>query len=189
MKRILDYVLSIIVVFLFSPLIIFLLLIIFIQGENPIFFTTRVGKNSKNFMMPKIRTMKKNAPLKATELFTKKELKKYLLFLGFFIRKTNLDELLQFISVLKGDMSIVGPRPLFPSQKKLIKLRKQKKIDKILPGITGMAQVNDNSKKLKNKIFFDNQYFKNQSLVLDLKILVKTVFLIFKKLLGCGARI
>ena len=159
-------------------------MIILIQGENPIFLTTRVGKNSKNFMMPKIRTMKKNTPLKATELFTEKEIKKYLLFFGFFIRKTNLDELLQFISVLKGDMSIVGPRPLLPTQKKLIQSRKQKKIDKILPGITGLAQVNDNSKNFKNKIFFDNQYLENQSLILDLKILCKTIVLIFRKALG-----
>ena len=182
MKKIFDFVVSLIAILFFLPINLLIFIIILFQFQNPIFISRRVGKNSKQFNMLKIRTLKFGTPIKSTEDWDRLEINKYLLKFGKFLRNSNLDENLQFYSVLLGHMSIVGPRPLLPSQKKLINERKIKKIDTLLPGITGYAQVFDHTNKKFNKIKMDYIYLKNKNLFLDIKIIFLTFVLVIKKI-------
>lgn len=128
--------------------------------------------------MPKFRTMKVNAPNVATHLLKNPD--KYIYKFGFFLRKTSLDELPQIYSLLLGQMSFVGPRPALFNQKNLIKKRTKLGIHKILPGITGWAQINGrDSLSINDKVKFDFYYLKNKSIYLNIKIIIKTIFSIF----------
>lgn len=181
MKRLIDIIFSIIFILIFFPLFLVFFLLIFLQGNNPIFLSKRVGKKSKIFSMPKFKSMNSGTPIIASEFINKKKIK-YLYF-GKFIRETKLDELPQLFSVLFGQMSLVGPRPLLYNQKKLIQIRKKKKIDELLPGITGYAQINDFSAHFKNKIKYDLYYKKNICLKLDLIIVYKSIVFVSKRIL------
>lgn len=138
MLRILDVLFSILGLILTSPL----LLIIYILGlsdtGSPLFFQERVGRNHKPFMLVKFRTMKLETESVASHLASKSSITK----LGFFLRKTKIDELPQLWNVLKGEMSLVGPRPNLFNQKDLILERDKRFVYSVRPGITGLAQIN-----------------------------------------------
>ena len=162
MKRFLDLFISIIlIVFLFFPFLI-LIVLIKIYSSGPVFhFSKRVGLNSKVFLMPKLRTMKESTPQVETNKLTNTEL--YITNLGKFLRKYSIDELPQLFLVIIGTMTIVGPRPALFNQHELIQKRKNLGIDKIKPGITGLAQINGRDlMELDIKIFYDYEYLKKK---------------------------
>ncbi len=181
MKRIFDFVIALILAGIMALPIIIIALAVKLSSSGPVIhWSDRVGKNNKIFHMPKFRTMHIGAPDVATHLLKDADI--YLTSIGSFLRKTSLDELPQLWSVLKGDMSLVGPRPALFNQDDLIKLRTEKKISEILPGLTGWAQINGRDDlPVSNKILYDEYYLKNKSFILDIKILWNTVFKVIKK--------
>ena len=143
-------------------------------------WSERVGRNNIIFKMPKFRTLRLGAPDVATHLMN--DVETYLTPFGDFLRTTSLDELPQLWSVLKGDMSLVGPRPALHNQKDLVALRTEKKIHELTPGITGWAQINGRDEvPIPGKVALDEYYMQNQTLWLDIKILWRTVFKVAKK--------
>ena len=180
MKRLFDILISLILIFLFSPIIILVWLYIRIVSPGEVFYNSkRVGINNQIFLMPKFRSMKMGTPQLATHLLKKSE--QYLIPGGSLIRKLSLDELPQLWSVIKGDMSLVGPRPALFNQDDLIKQRTDCGVEKIKPGITGWAQINGrNNLSWNEKFKMDIYYIENISLVLDLKILTLTFIKILK---------
>jgi len=175
MKRIFDIVLVIMffIVFFFPMLIVALLVKITSKG-SVLYWSDRVGKNNKIFKMPKFRTMKDDTPAMATHLMTNPE--QYCTSVGSFLRKTSLDELPQLYSVLKGDMSFVGPRPALFNQDDLIELRTKKGIHNLIPGITGWAQINGRDDlPIPEKVDLDEYYLNNHSFMFDLKTLFMTL--------------
>lgn len=179
-KRILDIGLSLIAIaLLFVP---FLIICFFVRitSAGPILhWSKRIGIDNKIFLMPKFRTMKINTPQVATHLMLQPE--KYLTPIGGFLRKTSLDELPQIISVLKGDMSWVGPRPALFNQDDLMQLRTSLEIHRLKPGITGWAQVNGRDElPIPVKVQYDKEYLQRQSILFDLKILFLTLLKVFR---------
>jgi O-antigen biosynthesis protein WbqP len=171
MKLIFDLLLGITI---FALLVIPMLLIsIAVRSSSngpALYWSDRVGKNNKIFKMPKFRSMLIDTPAVATHLLDNPDV--YLSPIGDFLRRSSLDELPQLFSVLKGDMSFVGPRPALFNQDDLIALRKEKGIDKLLPGITGWAQVNGRDElSIPDKIALDVEYLNRQSFWFDMKIL------------------
>lgn len=175
MKQIFDMALSVILlIILLLPMLIIALLIRLTSSEKAIYWSDRVGKNDVLFKMPKFRSMKVNTPAVATHLMENPDF--FLSPIGTFLRYSSLDELPQLFSILKGDMSFVGPRPALFNQYDLITLRKEKGISKLTPGVTGWAQVNGRDKlSISEKVDFDLEYFNNKSLLLDFKILWMTL--------------
>ncbi|WP_283586696.1 sugar transferase [Limosilactobacillus vaginalis] len=143
--------------------------------EKVLFKQERIGINNVPFTILKFRSMRDDAPHQmATENFENPEM--YITRVGKILRKTSLDELPQLLNVLKGDMSIVGPRPLIPKEKYVLKLRDEYGANKILPGITGLAQVHGRDQVTdQNKASYDGKYALNVSLLLDASIIMKTV--------------
>ena len=143
--------------------------------EKVLFKQERIGINNVPFTILKFRSMRDDAPHQmATENFENPEM--YITRVGKVLRKTSLDELPQLLNVLKGDMSIVGPRPLIPKEKYVLKLRDEYGANKILPGITGLAQVHGRDQVTdENKASYDGKYALNVSLLLDASIILKTV--------------
>lgn len=143
--------------------------------EKVLFKQERIGINNVPFTILKFRSMRDDAPHQmATENFENPEM--YITRVGKILRKTSLDELPQLLNVLKGDMSIVGPRPLIPKEKYVLKLRDEYGANKILPGITGLAQVHGRDQVTdENKASYDGKYALNVSLLLDVSIIMKTV--------------
>ncbi|WP_407458829.1 sugar transferase [Limosilactobacillus vaginalis] len=143
--------------------------------EKVLFKQERIGINNVPFTILKFRSMRDDAPHQmATENFENPEM--YITRVGKVLRKTSLDELPQLLNVLKGDMSIVGPRPLIPKEKYVLKLRDEYGANKILPGITGLAQVHGREQVTdENKASYDGKYALNVSLLLDASIILKTV--------------
>ena len=132
------------------------------------------------FRMPKFRSMLIDTPDVATHLLDNPD--KYLSPIGGFLRRSSLDELPQLFSVLKGDMSFVGPRPALYNQDDLIALRSEKGVDKLLPGITGWAQVNGRDElSIPDKVALDVEYLKRQSFWFDMKILWMTFLKVMKR--------
>lgn len=171
LKRISDIVISIIAIVLLSWLIIIITFIYLISFHFPIlYFQERIGKNGKSFLLYKFRTLS-NHP--AHSLLQRQF--RY----GVFLRKFSLDELPQFFNVLKGDMSLVGPRPL-PIEYAPLFSEQQNQRHNVRPGITGLAQINGrNSISWKKKLEFDQHYVKHLSFWMDQKILLTTIILIF----------
>lgn len=174
-KRLLDLTLVFLVsMFFFMPMLFIFLIIKKTSHGRAIHWSVRVGKCNTEFNMPKFRTMREDAPEVATDLLKNPEM--YITVFGSFLRKTSLDELPQIWSVLIGDMSFVGPRPALFNQKNLILLRKQACVDKLLPGITGWAQINGRDDlPIELKVAFDEEYLNKQSLWFDLKIIGLTI--------------
>ena len=143
--------------------------------EKVLFKHERIGINNVPFTILKFRSMRDDAPHQmATENFENPEM--YITRVGKILRKASLDELPQLLNVLKGDMSIVGPRPLIPKEKYVLKLRDEYGANKILPGITGLAQVHGRDQVTdENKASYDGKYALNVSLLLDASIIMKTV--------------
>ncbi len=174
MKRAFDLFFG--VILLLSLVIIMLLTAIAIRltsKGSTLYWSDRVGKNNNIFKMPKFRSMLTDTPAVATHLLNNPDA--YLSPIGSFLRSTSLDELPQLFSVLKGDMSFVGPRPALFNQDDLITLRTQKGVDKLLPGITGWAQVNGRDElSIPDKVELDLEYLNRQSFWFDMKILWMT---------------
>ena len=180
MKRLFDIFLSVCLILFFMWLIVLTTLAIRLTSKGSvIYWSSRIGKNNYLFQMPKFRTMQIDTPEIATHLMYDPKL--YLSPLGGFLRSYSLDELPQLFSVLKGDMSFVGPRPALHNQDDLVALRTKKGIDKLVPGITGWAQVNGRDDlTIPEKVGLDLEYLNYQSFWFDLKILWMT----FLKVIG-----
>jgi O-antigen biosynthesis protein WbqP len=145
-----------------------------------LYWSQRVGRDNRLFGMPKFRSMRSETPEVATHLLEKPD--RWVTPLGDVLRKTSLDELPQLFSVLKGDMSLVGPRPALFSQDDLIALRTQQGVHRLRPGVTGWAQVNGRDElPIPVKVGFDREYLDRRSLVLDLKILWLTVAKVLRR--------
>ena len=145
-----------------------------------LYWSDRVGINNRIFRMPKFRTMRIDTPAVATHLMTNPDV--YLTPIGSFLRKFSLDELPQLYSILKGDISFVGPRPALYNQDDLVELRTKKGIHKLIPGITGWAQINGRDElPIPVKVEFDEYYLKNRSFVFDMKILWVTVVKVVRR--------
>jgi O-antigen biosynthesis protein WbqP len=181
MKRLFDISCSLsALVFLSLPMLIIAILAKLTSPGPILYWSDRVGVDNKIFKMPKFRTMRIDTPAVATHLL--KDPEAYLTPIGNFIRKTSLDELPQFWSVFKGDMSFVGPRPALFNQEDLIALRMKKGVHKLIPGITGWAQINGRDDiPIPVKVEYDEYYLKNKSFFFDLKILWNTFFKVIKK--------
>ncbi len=181
MKRIFDVVLSLLLLCFFSVPMILIALIVKITSEGPVlYWSDRVGINNTIFKMPKFRTMCTNTPQVATHLMKNPVI--YLTTVGLFLRKFSLDELPQLWSVLTGDMSFVGPRPALFNQDDLIKLRTEKGVFRLTPGVTGWAQINGRDDlPIPVKVLYDEYYMQHQSFLFDLQILWKTIFKVIKK--------
>jgi lipopolysaccharide/colanic/teichoic acid biosynthesis glycosyltransferase len=168
----LDFSIALIGLLLLSPILILVTIALFIANQGkPFFFQSRPGKNSKIFTIIKFKTMNDKKDVQGNLLPDSDRLT----IIGTFIRKTSLDELPQLINVLKGDMSIIGPRPLLPEYL-LLYNETQKKRHQVKPGITGLAQVNGrNAISWEEKFKLDVEYVENLSFFLDIKILFLTI--------------
>lgn len=182
-KRIFDISIAIIALLLSMPLLLITSLMIVASSEGPaIYWSDRVGRHNRIFRMPKFRSMKINTPALATHLMNQNnKVSQHLTPIGRFIRKTSIDELPQLWSVLRGDMSIVGPRPALYNQNDLIALRTTAGVDQLLPGITGWAQVNGRDDvSIQQKVALDQYYLAHQSFYLDCYILYLTALRVVK---------
>ena len=175
MKRIFDIILALVLIVLLSiPLLVVAVLIKLTSKGPVIFWTDRVGVNNTIFKMAKFRTMRLNAPQVATHLMKNHE--NYITPIGKFLRVYSLDEIPQLFNILKGDMAFVGPRPALFNQYDLVELRTKKNIHKLVPGVTGWAQINGRDNlPIPVKVEFDEYYLKNRSFPLDLKIMFMTL--------------
>lgn len=181
MKRMLDLFLSFFCIgCLLMPMCIIALAIIVTSFGGAIYWSKRVGRNNKIFEMPKFRTMLVSTPVVATDLLENP--KSFLTPIGAFLRKTSFDELPQLWSILKGDMSFVGPRPALFNQDDLIKLRTNCGVHELVPGLTGWAQINGRDElSIPEKVRLDKYYLDNHSLLLDVKIIITTLFKVVRK--------
>ena len=181
MKRIFDLLLGVaIFVFLVAPMLL-ISIVVRLSSKGPaLYWSDRIGKNNKIFKMPKFRSMLTDTPAMATHLLDNPDA--YLSPIGGFLRSTSLDELPQLFSVLRGDMSFVGPRPALYNQDDLIALRTEMGVDKLLPGITGWAQVNGRDElSIPDKVALDTEYLNRQSFWFDIKILWMTFLKVAKR--------
>ena len=178
--RIFEIIISVFVFFIILPIFFLIVLIIKLSSKGPVIhWSKRVGKDNQFFLMPKFRSMYVDTPQVATHLLNDKS---YITPIGRFLRKSSLDELPQLLSVIKGDMSIVGPRPALFNQEDLIKLRTDKGVHALRPGITGWAQINGRDElPIPVKVEFDEYYLKNRNLFFDLKIIFLTIWKVLKK--------
>ncbi len=172
--------LSFFLLMIFSPLFFIIALMIILDDGFPIIFTQkRIGLNNTYFNILKFRTMKKDTPDIPTHLV--KNNKSHYTRIGPIIRKISIDELPQLINILKGDMVFIGPRPALYNQYDLIKLRKKARVHKLVPGITGWAQVNGRDElSIPDKVKMDQYYLNNQSVWLDIKIVFLTSLNVIK---------
>jgi O-antigen biosynthesis protein WbqP len=179
-KRLFDLVFAgIISIVLFFPMLL-VAVMVRVTSEGPVlFWSDRIGQRNVIFRMPKFRTMRLNTPVVGTHLMSDPD--KFLSPIGEFLRRTSLDELPQLLSILKGDMSFVGPRPALYNQVDLITLRTEKGVDQLVPGLTGWAQVNGRDELLiLEKVMLDIEYLKRRSFWFDLRILWLTCLKVVK---------
>ena len=181
MKRIFDFSLALVaVIVLLIPTILVGLCVKFSSRGPIIYWSNRVGRRNMIFKMPKFRTMRVDAPIVATHLLTNP--KNYLTPVGSFLRRSSLDELPQLWSILKGEMSFVGPRPALFNQEDLIALRTKCGVDALVPGLTGWAQINGRDElPISEKVKLDVEYLENRSISLDIKIILFTFLKVLRK--------
>ena len=181
LTKIIDLSLSFLLTIALSIILLVVAILIRSSSKGPsLYWSDRVGKNNKIFKMPKFRSMLIDAPTVATHLLDNPDA--YLSPIGGFLRSTSLDELPQLFSVLRGDMSFVGPRPALYNQDDLITLRIEKGVDKLLPGITGWAQVNGRDElSIPDKVALDVEYLNRQSFWFDMKILWMTFLKVIRR--------
>ena len=170
----LNRIIALFLLVILSPIFLIVGLLIFLQDGLPVFFKQkRVGVNYTFFYIYKFRTMKKDTPNVATHLLTNPE--QYLLKIGALLRKLSLDELPNLINIINGEMVFVGPRPALYNQDDLMALRAAAGVDKLIPGITGWAQVNGRDElSLEQKVALEKEYLAKKSLSVDFQILIKT---------------
>jgi O-antigen biosynthesis protein WbqP len=181
MKRLVDLFLAInAAVVLFVPICIVAILVRATSKGPVLYWSDRVGIENAVFKMPKFRSMKVDTPAVATHLL--KDPKSVLTPIGDFLRKSSLDELPQLWCILKGDMSFVGPRPALFNQDDLISLRSEKGVYKLVPGLTGWAQVNGRDElPIPQKVGLDVEYLKRRSFLFDIYILWLTFLKVLKR--------
>jgi O-antigen biosynthesis protein WbqP len=154
-----------------------LIVTVLVKATSPgpvLYWSDRVGARGRIFRMPKFRTMRTNTPVVATHLL--QDPAQWITPVGGFLRSSSLDELPQLLTVLLGDMSLVGPRPALYNQTDLVAARKACGVDALQPGITGWAQINGRDElPIPQKVAFDHEYLRRQSFGFDLKILLLTV--------------
>lgn len=176
MKRLIDLVLaSSACVVLALPMVLVALAVKVTSPGPALYWSDRVGRHNVIFRMPKFRTMRVDAPVTATHLLP--DPRAVMTSIGPFLRKSSLDELPQLWSILKGDMTIVGPRPALFNQDDLVALRTERGVHVLRPGLTGWAQINGRDDlPISDKVDLDRAYLENQSLAFDLRIIAKTVW-------------
>ena len=181
MKRLFDLILAVIAAVVLLVPFVFVWLAVRLTSWGPaLYWSARVGRDNVIFKMPKFRSMRVGTPAVATHLLN--DPKVYLTPIGSFLRKSSLDELPQLWSILKGDMSFVGPRPALFNQDDLIALRTEAEVDKLVPGLTGWAQVNGRDElPIPQKVALDVEYMQRQSLLFDIKILWMTALKVLKR--------
>jgi len=158
---------------LLVPIVIVALAVRVTSPGPALYWSDRIGRDNRIFRMPKFRSMKIGTPAVATHLLTQPDI--YLTPIGKFLRKSSLDELPQLWSILVGDMSFVGPRPALFNQDDLVELRTRAGVHRLLPGLTGWAQINGRDEiPIPDKVALDAEYLARQSLWFDLRILVMT---------------
>ncbi|MEQ1534328.1 MAG: sugar transferase [Burkholderiaceae bacterium] len=174
MKRFCDLLLGVLVTFILGFPLLVVALMVKLTSKGPVlYWSDRVGRNNTIFKMPKFRSMQVGTPAVATHLLSNPNI--YLTPVGSFLRKSSLDELPQLWSIIKGDMSFVGPRPALFNQHDLVALRTQHGVNALLPGLTGWAQVNGRDElPILEKVKLDVEYLKRQSLSFDVYILWET---------------
>ena len=179
-KRLFDIIAALDLLLLLGIPMLLLTALIRLTSKGPaLYWSDRVGINNHIFKMPKFRSMRVDAPQLATHLFEKPE--QYLTPIGGFLRRSSLDELPQLFSIIKGDISFVGPRPALFNQDDLVALRTQKGIHVLVPGLTGWAQINGRDTiPIPQKVDLDEWYARNCSFLLDIKILFMTVFKVMR---------
>lgn len=178
-KRVFDFTISLLALIVLSPILLIITLWIVADSEGPaIFWSRRFGVKSTIFMMPKFRSMRIGTPQVATHLL--QDGQSHLTRVGGFLRRTSLDELPQLWSVLKGDMSLVGPRPALFNQYDLIEQRVKHGVAQLKPGITGWAQVNGRDElSIDQKVKLEAEYMTRQTFGFDLSIIFLTVGRVF----------
>jgi O-antigen biosynthesis protein WbqP len=176
LKRVTDVVFAILLLILLSPVLLVLALVVKLTSKGPVlYWSQRVGKNNKLFLMPKFRTMRTDTPQVATHMLPEPSV--YLTPIGNFLRRTSLDELPQLFSILTGELSFVGPRPALFNQDDLVALRTERGVHVLVPGLTGWAQINGRDElPIPVKAQFDYEYLQRQSFKFDLYIIFKTAF-------------
>ena len=181
MKKTFDLGLAVLALPFVLPISGLLAALVILTSPGPaIYWSDRVGRHNQLFKMPKFRSMRIDTPAVATHLLSNPE--QWLTPIGSFLRRSSLDELPQLWSILKGDMSFVGPRPALFNQDDLIKLRTEKGVHEVLPGLTGWAQVNGRDEiPIPQKVQFDAEYLHRQSILFDLKILWMTALKVFNR--------
>ncbi|WP_108722090.1 sugar transferase [Paenibacillus ihuae] len=180
-KQIIDFLLALLGMFLLWPFFLIIALIIKLTSKGPVLFKQRrIGKGKKEFYILKFRTMRIDTPSNMpTHLLQDPNL--YITKVGRFLRRTSLDELPQIINILKGEMSIVGPRPALWNQYDLILERDKYKANDIKPGLTGWAQINGRDElPVEAKAKLDGDYIKNISFTMDSKVFLLTIFSVLK---------
>ena len=173
-KRLFDATAALAGLILLSPLLLGLAIVVRVSSAGPaLHWSRRVGRGNGIFAMPKFRTMRTGAPDVATHLRANPD--QWVTPIGRFLRRTSLDELPQLWSILKGDMSLVGPRPALFNQDDLVALRTQAGVEALRPGLTGWAQVNGRDDlPIPEKVRLDREYLERRSMAFDLRILAAT---------------
>ena len=181
MKRAFDVVVALLAgTVLLIPLVGVSLIVKLTSPRPALYWSQRVGQHNRIFRMPKFRSMRVDTPAVATHLLTEPD--RYLSPVGSFLRKTSLDELPQLWSILKGDMSFVGPRPALFNQEDLIALRTAQGVDRLVPGLTGWAQVNGRDElPIPDKVRLDAEYLHRRSFWFDMKIIAMTVLNVMRR--------
>ena len=180
MKRLFDFVMSLIGIIVLSPIILIVALAVKLTSPGPMLFKQRrIGKNNDEFQIYKFRTMRIDTPNVPTHLLENPE--QWITPVGKFLRKTSLDELPQLFNILKGEMSIVGPRPALYNQIDLKEMRTEAGVHKLVPGLTGWAQINGRDENpLSLKVKLDKEYLEKKNFFFDIKIIFMTVLSVLK---------
>lgn len=181
MKRTVDLILAAVAgIFLLLPVLLVALLVRLTSRGPVLYWSDRVGRNNTIFKMPKFRSMKIGTPAVATHMLS--DPGSYLTPVGSFLRKTSLDELPQLWSIIKGDMSFVGPRPALFNQHDLIALRTQYGVHELVPGLTGWAQINGRDElPIPQKVALDAEYLRRRSFGFDMKIIFLTAIKVIRQ--------
>lgn len=181
LKNMLDFILSLIALIILFPFFCIFAIIVKLESKGPVLFKQkRIGKNKKEFYIYKFRTMRTDTP-KDMPTHMLKDAETYITKSGKIFRKTSIDELPQIINILKGQMSIIGPRPALWNQEDLIKERDKYNANSIRPGLTGWAQVNGRDElEIPIKAKYDGEYLEKMSFLFDIKIFLKTIIKVFK---------
>jgi O-antigen biosynthesis protein WbqP len=180
-KRLLDLSLGLIALVIFFIPFCVLALVVKSTSKGPVlYWSNRVGRANRIFSMPKLRTMRVDTPVVATHLLT--DPARFLTPVGGFLRKSSLDEIPQLLCIVRGDMSVVGPRPALFNQQNLIDLRTEQGVHMIRPGLTGWAQINGRDElPLSEKVRLDLVYLQQQSLWFDMKVIALTVIKVLRR--------